>query len=77
MSVSQSPVRVLDVVISSLAITWIMEETLLVRRVVMPGEGTGSWTVLGDDDVLVGPSRDDGSQDPVHPRVKALLLRSL
>ena len=34
---------------------WIKEETLLVQRVVMPGQGIESWTVLGDDDVPVGP----------------------
>jgi integrase/recombinase XerD len=28
---------------------------MLVQRVVMPGRGTESWTVLGDDDVPVGP----------------------
>jgi integrase/recombinase XerD len=39
-----------------LSITWIKEETLLVQRVVMPGQGTESWTVLGDDDVPVGPA---------------------
>jgi hypothetical protein len=37
------------------SIVWIKEETLLVQRVVTPGQGTGSWTVLGDDDVPVGP----------------------
>jgi integrase/recombinase XerD len=39
-----------------LSITWIKEETLLVQRVMMPGQGTESWTVLGDDDVPVGPA---------------------
>jgi integrase/recombinase XerD len=39
-----------------LFITWIKEETLIVQRVVMPGHGTESWTVLGDDDVPVGPA---------------------
>jgi integrase/recombinase XerD len=39
-----------------LSITWIKEETLLVQRVVMPGQGHESWTVLGDDDVPVGPA---------------------
>jgi site-specific recombinase XerD len=34
---------------------WIKEETLLVQRVVMPGQGIESWTVLGDDDLPVGP----------------------
>jgi site-specific recombinase XerD len=38
-----------------LSITWIKEETLLVQRVVMPGGGTESWTVLGDDDVPAVP----------------------
>jgi len=37
-----------------LSITWIKEKTLLVQRVAMPGQGTESWTVLGDDDVPVG-----------------------
>jgi integrase/recombinase XerD len=37
-----------------LSITWIKEETLLVQRVVMPGQGTESWTVLRDDDIPVG-----------------------
>jgi site-specific recombinase XerD len=40
----------------ALSITWIKEETLLVQRVVMPGQGTESWTVLGDDDVPAGPA---------------------
>jgi integrase/recombinase XerD len=31
------------------------EETMLVQAVVVPGSGTLSWTVLGDDDVPVGP----------------------
>jgi integrase/recombinase XerD len=35
--------------------TWIKEETMLVRRLVIPGSGTLSWTVLGDDDVPVVP----------------------
>jgi site-specific recombinase XerD len=39
-----------------LSITWIKEEEqMLVQPVVMPGRGTRSWTVLGDDDVPVGP----------------------
>jgi integrase/recombinase XerD len=38
-----------------LSITWIKEETMLVQPVVMPGSGVRSWTVLGDDDVPVGP----------------------
>jgi integrase/recombinase XerD len=29
---------------------------MLVQAVVMPGRGTRSWTVLGDDDVPVGPA---------------------
>jgi hypothetical protein len=28
---------------------------MLVQPVVLPGPGTRSWTVLGDDDVPVGP----------------------
>lgn len=39
-----------------MSITWIKEETLFVQRVVMPGRGTVSWTVLGDGDVPVGPA---------------------
>jgi integrase/recombinase XerD len=35
--------------------TWIKEETMLVQPVVIPGSGTLSWTVLGDDDVPVAP----------------------
>jgi site-specific recombinase XerD len=35
--------------------TLIKEETMLVRAVVIPGSGTRSWTVLGDDDVPVVP----------------------
>jgi hypothetical protein len=35
--------------------TWFKEETMLVHPVVIPGSGTRSWTVLGDDDVPVGP----------------------
>jgi integrase/recombinase XerD len=38
-----------------LSITWIKEETMLVQPVVVPGSGARSWTVLGDDDVPVGP----------------------
>jgi integrase/recombinase XerD len=38
-----------------LSITWIKEEMMLVQPVVMPGSGARSWTVLGDDDVPVGP----------------------
>jgi integrase/recombinase XerD len=35
--------------------TFFKEETMLVHPVVMPGSGTRSWTVLGDDDVPVIP----------------------
>ncbi len=35
--------------------TLIKEETMLVQPVVIPGSGTRSWTVLGDDDVPVVP----------------------
>src|SRR5258708_29854294 len=35
--------------------TLIKEETMLVHPVVIPGTGTRSWTVLGDDDVPVVP----------------------
>jgi integrase/recombinase XerD len=35
--------------------TWIKEETMLVHPVAVPGSGTRSWTVLGDDDVPVVP----------------------
>jgi integrase/recombinase XerD len=35
--------------------TLIKEETMLVHLVVVPGSGTLSWTVLGDDDVPVVP----------------------
>jgi integrase len=35
--------------------TWIKEEKMLVQPVVVPGSGTLSWTVLGDDDVPVVP----------------------
>jgi hypothetical protein len=35
--------------------TWIKEETTIVQPVVVPGSGTLSWTVLGDDDVPVVP----------------------
>ena len=35
--------------------TWFKEETMLVHPVVIPGSGTRSWTVLGDDDVPVVP----------------------
>ena len=43
------------VVISCLVHTWIKEETTIVQPVVVPGSGTLSWTVLGDDDVPVVP----------------------
>src|SRR5271166_695115 len=39
----------------ALSMTWIKEETMLVQPVVVPGSGTLSWTVLGDDDVPVVP----------------------
>ena len=35
--------------------TLFKEETMLVHPVAVPGSGTRSWTVLGDDDVPVGP----------------------
>jgi len=35
--------------------TLLKEETMLVHPVVVPGSGTLSWTVLGDDDVPVVP----------------------
>jgi integrase/recombinase XerD len=35
--------------------TWFKEETMLVHPVTVPGSGTRSWTVLGDDDVPVAP----------------------
>jgi len=35
--------------------TLFKEETVLVHPVVLPGSGTRSWTVLGDDDVPVVP----------------------
>jgi integrase/recombinase XerD len=35
--------------------TLFKEETMLVHPVVIPGAGTRSWTVLGDDDVPVVP----------------------
>src|SRR6266568_8191670 len=35
--------------------TQFKEETMLVHPVVIPGSGTRSWTVLGDDDVPVVP----------------------
>jgi integrase len=36
-------------------VTLFKEETMLVHPVVIPGSGIRSWTVLGDDDVLVVP----------------------
>ena len=39
----------------ALSVTLLKEETVLVHPVVIPGSGTRSWTVLGDDDVPVGP----------------------
>ena len=35
--------------------TLFKEETMLVHPVAVPGSGTRSWTVLGDDDVPVAP----------------------
>ena len=35
--------------------TLFKEETMLVHAVAVPGSGTRSWTVLGDDDVPVVP----------------------
>ena len=39
----------------ALSMTQFKEETMLVHPVVVPGSGTRSWTVLGDDDVPVVP----------------------
>src|SRR5712691_3774825 len=39
----------------ALSMTLFKEETMLVHLVVIPGSGTRSWTVLGDDDVPVVP----------------------
>jgi integrase/recombinase XerD len=39
----------------ALSVTWIKEELMLVHPVAVPGSGTRSWTVLGDDDVPVVP----------------------
>src|SRR5487761_967376 len=39
----------------ALSMTLCKEETMLVHPVVIPGSGTLSWTVLGDDDVPVVP----------------------
>src|ERR1017187_6056531 len=38
-----------------LSMTLFKEETMLVHPVAVPGSGTRSWTVLGDDDVPVVP----------------------
>jgi integrase/recombinase XerD len=38
-----------------LFVTLLKEETMLVHPVVIPGLGTLSWTVLGDDDVPIVP----------------------
>jgi hypothetical protein len=35
--------------------TLLKEKTMLVHPVVIPGSGTRSWTVLGEDDVPVVP----------------------
>jgi site-specific recombinase XerD len=43
------------VVISCLVHDECKEETMLVHPVMVPGSGTRSWTVLGDDDVPVVP----------------------
>ena len=37
----------------ALSMTLFKEETMLVHPVVIPGSGTRSWAVLGDDDVPV------------------------
>jgi hypothetical protein len=39
--------------------TQFKEETMLVHPVVVPGSGTRSWTVLGDDDVPVFAATQD------------------
>src|SRR2546430_16918705 len=39
----------------ALSVTLFKEETMLVHLVAIPGSGTRSWTVLGDDDVPVVP----------------------
>src|ERR1700692_3969430 len=39
----------------ALSMTLLKEETMLVHPVAVPGSGTRSWTVLGDDDVPVVP----------------------
>ena len=54
-SVLTCPDVVPGVVISCLSMTHFKEETMLVHPVAVPGRGTLSWTVLGDDDVPVVP----------------------
>src|SRR5260221_2926796 len=39
----------------ALSMTLVKEEPMLVHPVAVPGSGTRSWTVLGDDDVPVVP----------------------
>src|SRR5579875_1817896 len=39
----------------ALSMTLLKEETMLVHPVAVPGSGTRSWTVIGDDDVPVVP----------------------
>ena len=39
----------------ALLLTLLKEEMMLVHPVTVPGSGTRSWTVLGDDDVPVVP----------------------
>src|SRR5260370_5034841 len=39
----------------ALSMTLLKEETMLVHPVAVPGSGTRSWTVLGDDDAPVVP----------------------
>src|ERR1700745_2070557 len=39
----------------ALSMTQFKEETMLVHPVTVPGSGTRSWTVLGDDDAPVVP----------------------
>ncbi|CAG7640906.1 Tyrosine recombinase XerC [Rhodococcus opacus] len=54
--ISVGSVPVVDVVIFGVSMKLVMlEESMQVQRVVMPGSGVSSWTVLGDDDVPVGP----------------------
>ena len=48
----------MDVVISGVSMKLVMlEESVHVQRVVMPGSGVSSWTVLGDDDAPGGADR--------------------